>query len=792
MPRSGIQLPQRRQQQNLNTKYMRLLLINFLQALRHIRRNKWQTFLVVGILSFAMAAFVFSAAGIWKVTHEANEIPDSEDVYTVQACNGTGRCKYHITIDETEILLKNIPADIMVGKMSRFRQEDRLMATVDTTYGHTIATVNPGFFNVIQPEFIYGRPVEKEDEVVLTDKAAIAMFGTDELVGSVVEMSLSNSGTVPLRVCGIVREDKLSQVVKHSAYVYRQMESQISIAPFTYMVGWTLIFIRTEDTEEIQTLLNENNTNGETKVCEKVNLVPIGMYNLMLRESSFWKAAIYPSVFLILSALLLASALSSYLALLTHNAENRWTEHRLRLSFGAASDTLRRIYAEVLLMFMCIGLCTGIILELGYDSFLKYMQMPECDVMQWFAGVWTGMLAILMILCTIPVYLQNRKYHRAISGAPQGKPSLFNYGFVLTQVTVSVLLLFLVWNAGRQLHYVCNDALGFNAKDVYTLSVERDEDKALLRENEFAYEMSQIAAVDTCIMLRPFFNPQYVTGEGFDGYIHSLVFINMTRAGMRMFDIKPNWWKPVDEDTELTKQQALVSVNCIEYFGVTPEKPYMPNGKIEVLGTIDINIEDLHKEPRYFAYSTRYIDALGRGNVPYFRFHPGKEKEGIAAVEDLLRRRDINVDAGLVRVVNCGDLISDTYEKEQNYLTLYTILAFVGFGIAFFGLLTLVSAGLQRQRRSLAIRRIFGATYSICLGKTLRTYLLITFIGSAMGLCIGYIMMTMWLETYSEQITLGVMPALCIIVLIVSVVSILVAYKVKMCFKEPPATVIAG
>ena len=792
MPRSGIQLPQRRQQQNLNTKYMRRLLINFLQALRHIRRNKWQTFLVVGILSFAMAAFVFSAAGIWKVTHEANEIPDSEDVYTVQACNGTGRCKYSITIDETEILLKNIPADIMVGKMSRFRQEDRLMATVDTTYGHTIATVNPGFFNVIQPEFIYGRPVEKEDEVVLTDKAAIAMFGTDELVGSVVEMSLSNSGTVPLRVCGIVREDKLSQVVKHSAYVYRQMESQISIAPFTYMVGWTLIFIRTEDTEEIQTLLNENNTNGETKVCEKVNLVPIGMYNLMLRESSFWKAAIYPSVFLILSALLLASALSSYLALLTHNAENRWTEHRLRLSFGAASDTLRRIYAEVLLMFMCIGLCTGIILELGYDSFLKYMQMPECDVMQWFAGVWTGMLAILMILCTIPVYLQNRKYHRAISGAPQGKPSLFNYGFVLTQVTVSVLLLFLVWNAGRQLHYVCNDALGFNAKDVYTLSVERDEDKALLRENEFAYEMSQIAAVDTCIMLRPFFNLQYVTGEGFDGYIHSLVFINMTRAGMRMFDIKPNWWKPVDEDTELTKQQALVSVNCIEYFGVTPEKPYMPNGKIEVLGTIDINIEDLHKEPRYFAYSTRYIDALGRGNVPYFRFLPGKEKEGIAAVEDLLRRRDINVDAGLVRVVNCGDLISDTYEKEQNYLTLYTILAIVGFGIAFFGLLTLVSAGLQRQRRSLAIRRIFGATYSICLGKTLRTYLLITFIGSAMGLCIGYIMMTMWLETYSEQITLGVMPALCIIVLIVSVVSILVAYKVKMCFKEPPATVIAG
>ena len=141
---------------------MKLLFINFLQALRHIRRNKWQTLLVVGILSFAMAAFVFSAAGIWKVTHEANEIPDSEDVYTVQACNGSGRCKYSITIDETEILLKNIPADIMVGKMSPVIQQDRLKATVDTTYVHTIATVDPGFFNVMQPEFIYGLPWKRK------------------------------------------------------------------------------------------------------------------------------------------------------------------------------------------------------------------------------------------------------------------------------------------------------------------------------------------------------------------------------------------------------------------------------------------------------------------------------------------------------------------------------------------------------------------------------------------------------------------------------------------------------
>ncbi|MBO5871055.1 MAG: ABC transporter permease, partial [Bacteroidaceae bacterium] len=501
---------------------------------------------------------------------------------------------------------------------------------------------------------------------------------------------------------------------------------------------------------------------------------------------------VYPSIFLILSALLLVSALSSYLALITHNAENRWTEHRLRLSFGAGSDTLRRIYAEVLLMFLCIGLCTGIILELGYDSFLKYMQMPECDVMQWFAGVWTGMLVILMILCTIPVYLQNRKYHRAISGAPQGKPSLFNYGFVLTQVTVSVLLLYLVWNGGRQLHYACNDALGFNAKDVYTFSFVRDEDKPLLRGNEFAHEMSQISAVDTCIMLCPFFNPESVTAWIYDGKLHYLAFVHMTQASIRLFDIKPNWWKPIDENTELTKEQALVSINSVEYYGVTPEKPYLPDGETEVVGTIDIRIDELHKEARYWGYGTRYAPPNGEDEVPYFCFLPGREKEGIVAVEELLRRRDINVDAGLVRVVNFGDLISDTYEKEQNYLTLYTILAIVGFGIAFFGLLTLVSADLQRQRRSLAIRRIFGATYGVCLRQTLRLYSIVTTLGTVIGLCIGFYLMTMWLETYTTSITLGWEQPVCIALGIAVLVTSLVSWKVRQCFREKPANVIAN
>jgi hypothetical protein len=51
--------------------------------------------------------------------------------------------------------------------------------------------------------------------------------------------------------------------------------------------------------------------------------------------------------------------------------------------------------------------------------------------------------------------------------------------------------------------------------------------------------------------------------------------------------------------------------------------------------------------------------------------------------------------------------------------------------------------------------------------------------------------MTLWLRTYALQISLGFLPALGIAAIIALIVTALVAYKVKVCFKENPTEVIA-
>lgn len=298
--------------------------------------------------------------------------------------------------------------------------------------------------------------------------------------------------------------------------------------------------------------------------------------------------------------------------------------------------------------------------------------------------------------------------------------------------------------------------------------------------------------MDTCVLNHPIFERGWAIGFNVDGYEQNLTMMILSEATIRLFGIKPNLWKPMQGEFKWQDGQMLLSSNAAAYYGVTPENPYINNNRQrEVIGTLDLCTRDLHQEPELIGYAQDLGGYDGDYQL-YFRILPGREKEGIAAVEEVLRRHDINPDAGTVRVVNYSDLISEKYRKEQNFLWLYSVLSAVGLGIALFGVITLLSANLQRQRRAIAIRRVFGAHYRDCLCRTLRTYGIISALGTTLGLCVGYYLMTLWLRTYALQISLGILPALGIAAIIALIVTALVAYKVKVCFKENPAEVITG
>lgn len=774
---------------------MQLFYINILQAFRHLRHNKGQTAIIVCIISFALTAFVFSASSLWHMTHKENHLPDYRDIYRVQGASPGDLFPYTYYLHDTICcyIRDHAPADVKVGLMNFQRTE--LKGVTDSVISSGVAMVNAGYFDVLQHEFLHGTGARRKGEIVLTEESALKLYGSSNVVGNSVTVSYLNFDsreTVTCTVCGVIRTDSESALErKFSSLVFHEVESESFMLDMAYSPKNIELFIKAEEPEAIQEMLD--GTIRHFKEIERNNYsaftaVPLRMGELQEKNGSYWNSAFYPTIFLILSTLLLVSAVFSYLALLNTAADSRWTDYRVRLSLGGGgADTLRRLHAEVLLVFAAIGICTFIIMVFTFDIYFEGMEMPKSKVAMWFAGSYFLLILLLLLMCRIPVIVQKYRHKRALNGAPQGRFSVMNYPLAVVQVSVSVLLMFLVWQGGRQIHYISNDALGVEFDNIYTLKTKN----YYIDIPEMVQEINACTAIDTCVRCAPIFDRQWSIQYNIEDFDLRLTTIVLDEVTMKMFGMRPHLWKPTGGEFKWKPNQILLSSNAAKYYGVTPDTPYIKlhsRQECEVIGTLDICTRDLHMEPEMIAYQP-HMHYNPNGAI-YFSIYPGKEGEAFAAVEDVLRRRDMNPDDGSINIVSYGGMVSDYYRAEQNYLYLYSILSLIGFGIALFGLLTLVSADLQRRRRSLAIRRVFGAYYRHCFRSTLKTYITITALGTIIALCIGYWLMTLWLQTYSDHITLGWLPALGITIAILAVVMAVVARKVRACFIETPTTVI--
>ena len=106
-------------QNNRQITTMKLFLLNLLQALRHLRRHKGQTLIIVCIISFALTAFTFSVSALWFQTHQDSHLPDYKDIYRVQTICPTSFIPHNYNINDSIAcdIRDHAPADAKVGML---------------------------------------------------------------------------------------------------------------------------------------------------------------------------------------------------------------------------------------------------------------------------------------------------------------------------------------------------------------------------------------------------------------------------------------------------------------------------------------------------------------------------------------------------------------------------------------------------------------------------------------------------------------------------------------------------
>jgi ABC-type antimicrobial peptide transport system permease subunit len=107
-----------------------------------------------------------------------------------------------------------------------------------------------------------------------------------------------------------------------------------------------------------------------------------------------------------------------------------------------------------------------------------------------------------------------------------------------------------------------------------------------------------------------------------------------------------------------------------------------------------------------------------------------------------------------------------------------------------FGFVSLVSLTCEERRKSIAIRKVNGATAGDILDMFAKEYFLLLIIGAGIAFPAGYLIMQRWLEQYVKQTSIPAWIYLSIMCVLALVIVLCVGWQVYKASVENPAEVV--
>jgi putative ABC transport system permease protein len=288
-----------------------------------------------------------------------------------------------------------------------------------------------------------------------------------------------------------------------------------------------------------------------------------------------------------------------------------------------------------------------------------------------------------------------------------------------------------------------------------------------------------------------------------DNRVRTLTLPYRTKDFFQLKIVEGEWFKqPVDV---INEQPVLLNPEAIEVFQLQDYATrnqlvgYSNNEWSEKVvplrfcGVVSFRTRNLHRqqEPLFIYCSpdgrTNHGGQWGH-NVIYVKHQPGKEAEARQEIVKVLKEFDVPEEG--IDVTRLGNRVLEFYKEEQNYLNVFTVIVAGSVLITLFGVLSMILYVLRLQRRSIAIRRVFGATFGDICRKYLRGYVTYTVLGAILAYPVGVMVMNWWLEGYDVRISVGWLQGLVTLALMLLLVVSVVIVQIYRVTRENPASVV--
>ena len=783
------------------------MILHYLKiAFRNLWKYKNQT--LISVLGLTVGFTCFALATLWvryEMTYDSFYKNAAYKYLVYQPSRDqTGYGTRSTPVALANYLKETFPE--IANAVSLSPPSQRTVAREGVEYQAHVIQVDSSFLRMFDVKIIEGTPeflLLESPKVAITEKKARQLFGKENPIGKTISFGINYQ---ELEICAIV-----SGMAKQSSYPYDIIQSARWIPNPNYLwnlIGHTMIELYPgTDVEAFEKKLNEIELVREGLTFRKMTIKPLTKLRYSDPEIAKEVKFQHLMLFALSGLLVVLCSMFNYLTLFISRFRIRQKELALRMVCGASgSSLLVMLTVEFLTMLLFAVLLGCGLTHIGYRPFLAMsaisMNLSAIyrESLLYIGGVITvSLLAFWLIL----IIFRHRGLNLSIR---RSNKNLFRKTSVVVQLVISIGFAFCAIVMLKQMQFLFHtDELGFSFKNRGSIMVwGNDTDifvdrlKQIPEVTDVVYakgvgpllpqsgrgsreintwddksELAENITVET-MDVSPAYNAFYgfklVAGEWLtDSDPETLVLINESAA--KAF----GWHDPVGKNFDNKFTVKGVIKNVYNFAPTIQIKPVIHQKSSP-------DRESAYKTSvTMYSDGTRIEGVRTYGRYVLFRYHEGMWKtckEKIDLLKDEFTIESIN---------NTEEVYYDYLKSEKVLLKLISIVSGICIVICVFGFVSLVSLTCQERRKSIAIRKINGATTGDILLIFAKEYILLLMTGAAIAFSVGYIIMQRWIEQYVKQTGIPVWVYVSIIFGLASVIVLCVGWQVYKSSTENPA-----
>ncbi len=679
-----------------------------------------------------------------------------------------------------DILRINTPG----GQIARYLNPDGDVIAFQET---SVLAADSNFFSFFNFKLKEGDPrtaLMGKNKVVLSDKAALRLFGTETALGKIIQLGDERTA---VEVTGVTEEQPSNM---HFQFDYLlSIYSNPNIKEFEWSWIWTQVvtYVKLNPGADAKIINEKLKTFADRHAPKTFQRLQMD-YKEFISEKGPWLLYLQPVkdihlysdrignrlgpvadikyiyILSVIAVFILLIAVINFINLSTARATNRAKEVGVKKTLGLMRGSLiAQFQVEHILLTMVsmlIGLGVMEILRLLIQSFVGI----EIPLAVWGAG--TFMLIIILFPIVIgflaglypSFYLTSFRPAQVLKGklATGLRSSKMRNGLVVFQFTISIALMAATLIVFQQLEFFQSRSVGFEKEN---LLVVNNAEKLGNQLEAFRNEISNykgVASASASMDIRGGFEDIYMR-EG-DMKKLSITGFKVDEHFFETTEIQFVSGRPFDMSRPSDQNAVIINETTARFFDWTPETAlgkkiiYLGDdlGPQEIIGVAkDFHFRSLHQNITPFMFFNSNSKVFWEQKIVLIRYNTQNIKELIGKLE---RQWNQLVEATPFSISFYDEQVKMQYQQEQRMASLFSVFTGLSITIAVIGLVGLVSYSAEQRKKEIGIRKVFGASLSRIYIMINTQYLRLLFISLLIATPAAWLLMQQWLNTFPYRV----------------------------------------